>query len=195
MKASSDDVKKLREITGAGMMVAKKALEEAENFEAARVLLRKKGQATLAKKSTRAAKEGLIVSYVHAGGKVGVLLELNCETDFVARNEEFKKLADELALQIAAVNPSFISREEVPQDMVEKEKEIYLEQIKDKPENVRAKIVEGKLDKFYEEVCLLEQVWVRDQDKKIKDLIAEQVNKLGENIQVRRFTRFALGSQ
>lgn len=195
MKVSSEEVKKLRELTGAGMMDAKNALQEAGDLEKAKSLLRKKGQATLAKKSTRTAKEGLVVSYIHAGGKVGVLLEINCETDFVARNEEFQNLANELAMQVAAVNPAYVSREQVPADVIENEKQIYLEQIKDKPDNMKEKIVQGKLEKFYEEVCLVEQSWVRDQDKKIKDLITEAVSKLGENIQVRRFIRFALGSE
>ncbi|MDP4000706.1 MAG: translation elongation factor Ts [bacterium] len=195
MKVSSEDVKKLRELTGAGMMDAKNALQEAGDLEKAKSLLRKKGQATLAKKSARTAKEGLVVSYIHAGGKVGVLLELNCETDFVARNKEFQNLANELSMQVAAVNPTYVSREQVPADVIENEKQIYLEQIKDKPDNMKEKIVEGKLEKFYEEVCLIEQSWVRDQDKKIKDLITEAVSKLGENIQVRRFVRFALGSE
>ena len=195
MKFSTADVKKLRELTGAGILDAKQALEEAKDLEAAKILLRKKGQATLAKKSARTAKEGVIVSYIHAGGRVGVLLELNCETDFVARNAEFKSLADELALHSAAAHPTYLSREEVPEHVITQEKQIYLEQTKDKPENVQAKIVAGKLDKFFEEACLLEQTYVREQNKKIKDLIAESVGKLGENIQVKRFIRFALGSE
>jgi elongation factor Ts len=194
MKVSSEDVKKLREQTGAPMMDAKNALQEAGDFEGARVLLRKKGKAKLIKKSERTAKEGLVTSYIHAGGKVGVLLELNCETDFVARNDEFKKLANEIAMHIAAANPAYISREEVPEDVIESEKQIYMEGVKDKPDEVKNKIIEGKVEKYYDEMCLLEQAYVRDLDKKIKDLISDAVGKLGENIQVRRFTRFALGA-
>jgi len=193
MKITPEDVKKLREATGAGMMDAKRALEESESFNDAVTVLRKKGHATLAKKSGRAAKEGIVVSYVHAGSKVGVLVELNCETDFVARNEEFKNLASEIALHVAAANPSYVSREEVPDDAIAQEKEIYLEQIKSKPANMKDQIVAGKLEKFYEQACLLDQPWVRDPDKKIKDLVAEKVGKLGENIQVRRFVRYAIG--
>lgn len=194
MKTTSEEIKKLREATGAGMMDAKKALEEAGSFDDAVTLLRKKGHATLAKKSDRVAKEGLITSYIH-GGRVGVLLELNCETDFVSRNEEFKTLANEICLHIAAAAPMYVGREEVPASALENEKEIYLEQVKDKPEKMREQIVAGKLEKYYEQFCLLEQAYVRDPEKKINDLIAEKVGKLGENIQVRRFTRFVLGGQ
>ncbi len=194
MKISTEDVKKLRDATGAGMMDAKKALSETKSFDEAVSYLRKKGHASLAKKSERSTKEGIISSYIHAGGKVGVLLELNCETDFVARNEEFKMLAGEIALHIAAAAPIYLNREEVPAEALENEKQIYLEQIKDKPENMREQIVNGKLEKYYEAVCLLDQTYVRDQDKKVKDLIAETVGKLGENIQVRRFVRFTLGA-
>ncbi|HEV8601500.1 MAG TPA: translation elongation factor Ts [Patescibacteria group bacterium] len=193
MKITAEDVKKLREATGAGMMDAKRALEESESFNDAVTQLRKKGHATLAKKSGRSAKEGIVVSYIHAGSKVGVLLELNCETDFVARNEEFKNLASEIALHIAAANPSYVSRDEVPEEAQAQEKEIYLEQIKGKPANMKEQIVAGKLEKFYEQVCLLDQPWVRDPDKKIKDLVAEKVGKLGENIQIRRFIRYGIG--
>lgn len=174
-------------------MDAKKALEEAGSFDAAITLLRKKGHAALAKKSDRIAKEGVIVSYIH-GGRVGVLLELNCETDFVGRNEAFKQLANELALHIAAAAPLFVSREEVSEEAVAQEKQIYAEQIKGKPANMQDQIIAGKLEKFYEQVCLLDQPYVREPEKKIKDLIAETVAKLGENIQVRRFVRFVLGS-
>ncbi len=185
----------MRAATGAGMMDAKKALQEAGSFEEAVTLLRKRGHATLAKKSTRAAKEGLVVAYIHAGGKVGVLLELNSETDFVARNEEFKSLAQEVALHIAAAAPLYLSREEVPAETVESETRIYQAQVKEKPKHIQEQIIVGKLDKFYEQVCLLEQPWVREPEKKIKDLIAEKVAKLGENIQVRRFVRYVLGQE
>ena len=194
-KITPDEIKKLRDATGAGMMAAKTALEESSNFGEAVAYLRKKGHASLAKKSDRVAKEGIVVSYIHAGGKVGVLLELNCETDFVGRNEEFKELANEIALHIAAASPLYVSRDEVPGNAVDNEKQIYAEQIKGKPANMREQIILGKLEKYYEQVCLLDQVYVRDQDKKIKDLIAEKVSKLGENIQVRRFVRFVLGAE
>lgn len=193
MKATTEDVKKLRETTGAGMMDAKKALIEAKNFDEAITLLRKKGHATLAKKSERSAKEGLIGSYIHANGKIGVLIEVNCETDFVARNEEFKTLVNELALHIAAAAPQYLTREDVPKEVEEKEKQVYLAQVKDKPKQIQEQILQGKLEKFYEQTVLMDQRYVRDEDKKIKDLVAEKVGKLGENIQIRRFIRFVLG--
>ena len=195
MNVTPEDIKKLRDQTGAGMMDAKKALQESATFHDAVNFLRKKGHATLAKKSDRVAKEGIITSYIHAGGKVGVLLELNCETDFVARNEEFKELAQEIALHIAAASPLYVAREEVPENMIDNEKQVYAEQIKGKPANMVDQIMAGKLEKFYEQVVLLEQSYVRDPEKKIKDLIVEKVNKLGENIQVRRFVRFVLGAE
>ncbi|HYE22068.1 MAG TPA: translation elongation factor Ts [Verrucomicrobiae bacterium] len=194
MTVTTEDIKKLREATGAGMMDAKKALAEAKDFEDAVAILRKKGHATLAKKSDRSAKEGVIASYIHAGGKVGVLLELNCETDFVARNEEFKGLANELALHVAAAGPTYVTRDEVPASVIESEKQIYAEQVKDKPANIKEQIVNGKLEKFYEMVCLMDQPYIREPEKKVKDLIAERVGKLGENIQVRRFSRFVIGA-
>jgi elongation factor Ts len=195
MNATTEEIKKLRELTGAGMMDAKKALEEASNIEEAVIILRKKGHASLAKKSDRATKEGIVSSYIHAGGKVGVLVELNCETDFVARNEEFKELAIEIALHIAAVGPICVSKDQVPADKIEAERAIYMEQVKDKPANIQEQIVNGKLEKFYEQSVLLEQPYVRDPDKKVKDLIAEKVGKLGENIQIRRFAKFTLGAE
>ncbi|MEJ0021954.1 MAG: translation elongation factor Ts [Candidatus Doudnabacteria bacterium] len=195
MKITPDDIKKLRDDTGAGMLDAKKALEASETFHDAIVFLRKKGHATLAKKSDRVAKEGLITSYIHAGGKVGVLLELNCETDFVARNEEFRELANEISLHIAAASPLYVSREQIPANAIDNEKQVYLEQVKDKPEKMKEQIVAGKLEKYYEQAALLDQSYVREPEKKIKDLIAEKVGKLGENIQVRRFARFVLGAE
>lgn len=194
MNITTDDVKKLREATGAGMMDAKKALEQSSSFDDAVAYLRKKGHASLAKKSERTTKEGIVASYIHAGGKVGVLLEVNCETDFVARNEEFKALAQEIALHIAAAAPVYVSRDQVPPEAMDTEKNIYREQIKDKPEAMQEQILTGKMEKYYEMACLLDQPYVRDPDKKVKDLIAETVSKLGENIQVRRFTRFVLGA-
>jgi elongation factor Ts len=194
MNISNQDIIKLREATGAGMMDAKKALMEAEgDFEEAVSVLRKKGHATLAKKSSRTAKEGIIGHYMHAGSKVGVLVEVNCETDFVARNEEFKQLALEVAMHVAAAAPLYVSREDVPQNVIENEKAVYAEQVKDKPEKMREQIILGKLEKYFEQVCLLEQSYIREPEKKVGDLIAEKVGKIGENIQVRRFARFLVG--
>jgi elongation factor Ts len=195
MQFTTDDIKKLRDTTGAGMMDAKKALQESTSFNDAIAYLRKKGHASLEKKAGRVAKEGLVTSYIHAGGKVGVLLELNCETDFVGRNEQFKQLADEIALHVAAASPLYVSREEVPQNAIDNEKQIYLEQIKGKPANMQEQILAGKLEKYYEQVCLLDQPYIREPEKKIKDLVAETVSKLGENIQVRRFVRFVVGAE
>ncbi len=188
-------VKEIREITGAGIMDVKDALNESGgDKEKTLDLLRKKGIAKLAKKADRLAKEGLVESYIHGGGRIGVLVELNCETDFVARTEDFKNLAKELALHIAAANPLYVSIEDVPAEVIEKEKEIYKEQSQGKPDDVIEKMMEGKLAKYYEEVCLLEQPFVKDQDKKISNLIAESTAKMGENVQVRRFARFMLGN-
>ncbi|RMD47691.1 MAG: translation elongation factor Ts [Aquificota bacterium] len=189
-------VKTLRDMTGAGFMECKKALEETNgNLEEAVEVLRKKGIAKAAKKAGRETKEGLIHSYIHAGGRVGVLLELNCETDFVARNELFKELANELALQIAAMKPRWVSREDVPKEIVEKEGEIAREAaIADgKPEHIAEKIAEGKVNKFFQENCLLEQKYIKDETKTVEDLIKEYIAKLGENIQVRRFCRYEIG--
>jgi elongation factor Ts len=195
MNITTDDIKKLRDLTGVGVGDAKNALQEAGSVDDAIALLRKKGHASLAKKSARSAKEGIITSYIHAGSKVGVLLELNCETDFVARNEDFQALANEIALHIAAASPLYVSREDVPENAIDNEKNIYQEQIKDKPENMQEQILTGKLEKYFEQVCLIEQPYVREPEKKIKDLIAETVAKLGENVQVRRFSRFVLGAE
>ena len=205
MNYTTDDIKKLRDQTGAGMMDAKKALSESDSFDDAVTFLRKKGHASLAKKSGRVAKEGIITSYIHAGSKVGVLLELNCETDFVARNEEFKILAQEIALHVAAASPLFVNRQDVPANTIDNEKQIYAEQMSAKggsasggkapPAHLQEQIMTGKLEKYYEQVCLLDQPYVREPEKKIKDLVAEKVGKLGENIQVRRFTRFVLGAE
>lgn len=189
-------VKTLREMTGAGMLECKSALEEANgDLEAAVEILRKKGVAKAAKKAGRETKEGLIHSYIHAGGRIGVLLELNCETDFVARNELFKELANEIALQIAAMKPQYVKREDVPREVVEKEGEIAREaaMAEGKPAHIAEKIAEGKLEKFYKEVCLYEQPYIKDDKKTIEELIKEYIAKIGENIQVRRFSRFELG--
>jgi len=192
---SAGIVKDLREKTGAGMMECKKALTESSgDFEKAIDLLRQKGLATAAKKAGRTASEGLIGSYIHMD-RIGVMLEVNCETDFVARTDDFKDLVKDIGMHIAAANPSYLSREDVPQDVIEREKEIYRAQITNKPPQVTEKILEGKLDKFFSETCLLDQIFVKDADqkKKIKDIITEKVAKLGENIFVQRFVRYQLG--
>jgi len=194
---SAETVKDLREKTGAGMMECKKALTESGgDFEKAIACLRQKGLASAARKSTRSASEGLVSSYIHMD-KIGVLLEVNCETDFVAKTDDFKGLVRDVALHIAAANPSYLSREDVPQDVIEKEKEIYKAQVANKPPQVVEKIVEGKLDKFFSEMCLLDQIFIKDteQKMKIKDLVTEKVAKLGENIVIRRFARFQLGEK
>jgi elongation factor Ts len=189
-------VKTLREMTGAGMLECKSALEEANgDLELAIEILRKKGVAKAAKKAGRETKEGLIHAYIHPGGRVGVLLELNCETDFVARNELFKELANEIALQIAAMKPQYVKREDVPREVVEKEGEIAREAAiaEGKPPHIAEKIAEGKLEKFYKEVCLYEQPYIKDDKKTVEELIKEYIAKIGENIQVRRFCRYELG--
>jgi elongation factor Ts len=191
-----DLIKELREKTGAGVMDCKKALISANgDIEKAVEILRKEGIAVAEKKGARVAKEGRIESYIHPGNKIGVLVEVNCETDFVARTDEFKTLTKEIAMHIAASSPRYISVNDVPQDVLEKEKEIYATQARNegKPEHVIDRIVQGKIEKFYQEVCLLEQPWVRDPEKRIKDIINEAIARLGENIIVRRFVRFELG--
>jgi elongation factor Ts len=193
---SANAVKELREKTGAGMMDCKKALTEAEgDFAKAEELLRKKGLASAAKKAGRIASEGAVGSYIHMGGKIGVLVEVNCETDFVARNEAFQALVKDVAMQIAASAPQWVRREEVPADVVAKELEIAKAQMREqkKPEAIIEKIAQGKVDKFFKETCLLEQPFVKDDKKSVQEMITEQVSKIGENIQVRRFSRFVLG--
>ncbi|MGE5300873.1 MAG: translation elongation factor Ts [Acidobacteriota bacterium] len=190
---SADAVKDLREKTGAGMMECKKALvESAGDFEKAIDLLRQRGLATAAKKAGRTASQGLISSYIHMD-KIGVLLEVNCETDFVARTDDFRELVKDIAMHIAAACPQYLVREDVPQDVIEREKEIYRAQVANKPPQVVEKIVEGKLEKFFTDTCLVDQVFVKDPDRKIKDVITEKVAKVGENIVVRRFVRYQLG--
>jgi elongation factor Ts len=185
----------LREKTGAGLLDCKKALTEANgNVEEAITLLRKRGAASAAKKAERATREGLVESYIHVGGKVGVMVEVNCETDFVARTDEFKSLCRDLCLQIAAANPVCVRREEVPEADVAKEREIAAAQVQGKPPAAIQKIIEGKLEKYYSTICLLEQPFVKQPEKAVKDLITEKVAKTGENIQVRRFVRFQLGA-
>jgi len=198
MDITIEMIKELRERTGAGVMEVKKALEEANgDIEKAVLILREKGVVKAAKKSSRMAKEGVIEAYIHTGEKLGVLVEVNCETDFVARTDEFKKLAKDIALQIAGMNPLYVSKEDVPPEVIEREKEIYRTQLKNegKPEAVIEKIIDGKINKFYEEVCLLEQPFVRNPEIKVKDLITEEIAKLGENIVVRRFSRFVVGEE
>lgn len=194
MEISAQMVKELREKTGAGMMECKKALESSGgDFNKAIEYLRQKGLATAQKKAGRSASEGIIASYIHMD-KIGVLLELNCETDFVARNEEFRQLAKDIAMHIAAANPQYVSKEQIPQEVIEKEKEIYKAQITgNKPPQVVEKIIDGKLEKFYEDMCLLNQPFIREPEKKIQDLITEKIAKFGENIVVRRFVRFQVG--
>jgi len=188
-------VKTLREKTGAGMMDCKKALTEScGDYEKAVTFLRQKGLASALKKSGRTATEGLIDTYIHMG-RIGAMIEMNCETDFVARTDDFRELIRDIAMHIAAANPAFLSREEIPAEVIEKEKEVYRAQITDKPANVLEKIVEGKLEKFYTDTCLLDQLFIKDpeQKKKVRDIITDKVAKLGENIVIRRFARFQLG--
>lgn len=191
-------VKELREKTGAGMMDCKKALQESEgDIDKAVELLRKKGIAKAEKKASREVKDGLVEAYIHAGGKLGVLVEVNCETDFVAKTEDFQTFVHNMAMQIAATNPIAVSREDVPADIIEKELNIYKEQAKSsgKPEHIVEKIAQGKLDKFYAESVLLEQAYIRDPEKSVKDYLTEIIAKLGENITVRRFARFRIGDE
>jgi elongation factor Ts len=198
MAASAEQVKNLRERTGAGVMDCKAALEAAQgDLQGAVEYLRKKGLADAAKKSHRDARDGVVVSYIHPGSKIGVLVEVNCETDFVARTEDFQQLVKDVAMQVAAANPSYVSREEVPGAVVEKEREIYRQQMADqkKPPQVIDKIIEGKLDKFYAESCLLEQPFIRDASGKtrLKDMVDQATSKMGERIVVKRFARFQVG--
>jgi elongation factor Ts len=192
---SNDILKEVREITGAGILEIKNALEEASgDKDKAIEILRKKGAAKAGKKADRVANEGLIETYIHPGSRVGVLIEINCETDFVARTDDFKNLAKDLALHIAAANPLYVNITDVPAEVVEKEKEIYKEQVKGKPEDVINKILEGKIAKYYEEACLMEQPFAKNGDQKVKDVVAAAVAKMGENVVVKRFARFVLGN-
>ena len=196
MNIDAKRVKELREKTGAGMMDCKKALVEANgDIEKAIDNLRKSGVAKAAKKSSRSAKEGLIYSYIHHGGRLGVLLDIGCETDFVARTDGFVDLARNIAMQVAATNPIAIIREDIPESIINREKDIYSEQAKatGKPDIVVEKIVDGKLNKYFQENCLMEQVYIKDSDKKIKDLVTETIATLGENITLNRYSRFAVG--
>jgi len=194
---TADKVKDLREKTGAGMMDCKKALtESAGDFEKAIDCLRQKGLASAAKKASRTASEGLISSYIHMD-KIGVLVEVNCETDFVAKTDDFKELVKDISLHIAASNPTYLSRENVPQEVIEREKDIYRAQVTNKPPQIVEKIVEGKLEKFYSETCLLDQIFIKDPEQKLKinDLVTQKIAKLGENLVIRRFVRFQLGER
>jgi elongation factor Ts len=196
MNISATQVKELREKTGAPMMDCKQALTEAKgDMEQAVVVLRKKGVSVAAKKATRITSEGSVASYIHAGGKIGVLVEINCESDFVARTEDFKELVHDIAMHIAASDPKFVRKEDVTPEAYEREKDIFRAQAiaSGKPANIAEKMVEGKMAKFYEEVCLLEQPFIKDQTVSIAQLIATKIGKLGENIAVRRFARFKVG--
>jgi elongation factor Ts len=196
MEINAQSVKELREMTGAGMMDCKRALTQADgDIQKATSLLREQGLAKAAKKSSRTAEEGLVFSYIHPGNKLGVLVEVNCETDFVARTDDFKMLVKDIAMQIAAANPLVVERANLDPSVVEKEAEIYKSQAlnEGKPEKILDKIVEGRLEKYYQETVLLEQPFIKDQDITVKDLIVSAVTKMGENIVVKRFTRFRLG--
>jgi elongation factor Ts len=196
MEITAQLVKELREKTGAGMMDCKNALVEAKaDMEQAIVVLRKKGLASAQKKAARVAAEGMVGHYIHAGGKLGVLVEVNCETDFAARSDEFQSLVKDVAMHIAAQNPLYVKREDVPGEVLEKEREIYKDQARasGKPANIVDKIAEGKLESYYEMACLYDQKFVKDPNLTVKDLINNLVGKIGENIQVRRFTRFKTG--
>ena len=196
MDVSTTAVKELREKTGAGMMDCKKALGETGGDVGKAIdYLRQKGLAAAAKKADRIAADGAVAAYVHPGGKIGVLVEINCETDFVARTTEFQSLLKDIAMQVAAANPRFVRREEVPAAEIEKEQAIYRQQALEtgKPEKVVDKIIEGKMERFYSEVCLLEQAFIKDPDKKVLDVVNESIGRLGENIQIRRFARYHLG--
>jgi elongation factor Ts len=198
MAITAEMVKDLREKTGAGMMDCKKALSETEgDIEKAIDYLRQKGLSDAAKRTGRTATEGAIGSYIHPGGKLGVLVEINCESDFVARTEDFQTLVKDVAMHIAAANPLYLRREEVPESVMEREKNIYEAQAREggKPEKIIERIVQGKLEKFFQEICLLEQPFVKDPDVNITQLISSKIAKLGENIVIRRFQRYQLGGQ
>ncbi len=198
MAVSTELIKELRERTGVGIMDCKKALIECDgDIEKAIEYLRKKGIATAQKRGAREAKEGQIHAYIHPGGKIGVLVEVNCETDFTARTEDFKNFVKDIAMQIAAQNPIAIRREDIPSEVIEKEKEIYASQAREegKPENVIEKIVEGRLKKFFTEACLLEQPFIKNTDITVQDLLNELIAKTGENIIIRRFVRYQLGEE
>src|SRR5215467_1142634 len=194
MQIDPKTVKELRDRTNAGMMDCKRALTEANgDLAKAEVILRTKGIASASKKASRVTKEGIVASYIHLQGKVGVLVEVNCETDFVAKNENFRAFVKDITLHVAAAHPLYVSRDDVPGNLIEAEREIYRAQVKGKPANVMDKIVDGKLDKFYSTVCLLEQGFIKNPDVTIGDLVKSKIAELGENIVVRRFTRYLVG--
>ncbi len=198
MAVDANAVMELRKKTGAGIMDCKKALMESDgDMEKAIEYLRKKGVASAQKRSGREAKEGVVDAYIHPGNRIGVLVEVNCETDFVANTDDFRQFVKNVAMQIAASSPLVVSREDLPAETIEKEREIYRQQMKEsgKPDHIIDKIVEGKLEKYYQEVCLLEQSYIRDPEKTIKDLLTEVIAKIGENIVIRRFVRYQLGEE
>ncbi|MFP4456300.1 MAG: translation elongation factor Ts [Clostridia bacterium] len=193
---TTDMIKELRTLTGAGILDCRNALRECEgNVEEAVDYLRAKGLASAAKKSGRIASEGVVTSYIHGNGKIGVLVEVNCETDFVAKNEDFQNLAKDIAMQIAAARPEYVRREEVPAEVIEKERAVIKEMTlnEGKPEHIVDKIVDGRMNKFFNGICLLEQPFIKDTDKTVEDLLKEKIAAIGENIQVRRFTRYEMG--
>ncbi len=196
MQITSETVKELREKTGAGMMDCKKALTQTDgDIEKAIEYLREKGLAAAAKKSSRIAAEGIVASYIHMGGKIGVLVEVNCETDFVAKNDMFQNFVKDVTLHIAALNPLYLTAEDVPADVIDKEKAIYKAQAMNegKPENIAEKMVEGRLKKYFKEICLMEQPFVKDPDKSVADVVKEIIASIGENIKIRRFVRYQMG--
>ncbi len=194
MAIEASSVRELRDRTSAGVLDCKNALEEANgDFEKAGEILRTKGLAKAMKKGSRGTPEGRVGSYIHTNGKVGVLIEVNCETDFVAKNDVFEDLVKDICMHIAATNPMAVSRETVPQEMIDRERKAYNEEFKDKPDNVRDKIIDGKMESFYKEVCLINQPFVKDNDQTIEDLLKNAITKLGENIKISRFARFAIG--
>jgi elongation factor Ts len=189
-------VKQLRDKTNAGMMDCKKALLESDgDLNKAEDILRKKGIASASKKASRTAREGVVASYIHLRGKVGVLVEINCETDFVAKNENFRDFVKDITLHIAAAHPLYVSRDQVPIEIIEREREIYRAQVTGKPANIVEKIVEGKIDKYFSSVCLLDQAFIKNPDQTIKDLVSLKIAEMGENIVIRRFARYAVGEE
>jgi elongation factor Ts len=196
MAISTEMVQQLRQCTGAGVLECKKALEQSQgNQEEAVKILRTKGIAQAEKKASRSTKQGLIATYLHLGGQLGVLVEVNCETDFVARTDDFQNLTHDLAMQVAAANPIYVKREDIPAEIIEKEKEIARSQVAGKPANVAEKIIAGKLEKFYEQFCLVDQPFIKDDKIKINDYLKSSIAKIGENIVIKRFARFKLGEE
>jgi elongation factor Ts len=194
MAIEASSVRELRDRTSAGFLDCKNALEEANgDFEKAGEILRKKGLAKAMKKGSRGTPEGRVGSYIHTNGKLGVLIEVNCETDFVAKNDVFADLLKDLCMHVAATDPMAVSRETVPQEIIDKERKAYDEEFKDKPDNVRDKIIDGKMESFYKEVCLINQPFVKDNDQTIEDLLKNAITQLGENVKISRFARFAIG--